>query len=922
MPVSISLGERRSPKLELTSQVSLAGLALTDSGMKLHPAVYTSGLRRGFVGCLRDVKIDGMYQDLRRLAQAQGVRVSASCNQSALSCSRNRCRNGGMCEQTTRCNCYETAYIGRLCSDESPVIRFNGQQQVKVKPQVKWVTLAEDILLQFRTGHAHGALLNSRNVNRRSGLDMFLHLGRLYIRIALAGIEHVLVIGENLNDNRWHSLIFKRRVKQVKVTFDNIVVKDEELPFTRQQSLLEQAITIDEIKLGQPIDGDVPNSAGSDWLEPTSRTSFVGHMRQLLINNIAYFELASQGGNKDVTFTAEVSSSPTAPIHPVTFGSADTFVVKNLAAGVGHITFSLKLKTQETDGLIIFRNGKRRDFIALEMLQGLLYYRYNVRGELGRIQASRNSRVNDGQWHEVIVMKLANGSQSMIIDGTNYISQGNVKEEFRFREEIYIAGVPSDMYYQLPSSLQADKGYKGCLASLDVNGLRLDLTPYIDNNIRLGTGCFDPSACAPDSCQNSGVCTQSWPQVNCSCEMTTFSGPTCADDATTYDFGRTTGGLIEYRFPAPQPDTMSDNLAIGFITSLKTRATILKVISSNSNDFLEIYILDGEIRARYNVGTETRTLTYPSFVNDRVYHVLTFTRKGYNSTLQIDDGLKITDIPQDAHLKVFNSQSRILVGGYISTTGTIASPFVGQLTGVNLNGLAVLDKAKENHQHITIQGDAQMIESGSRRDDVMIHDMVSMDAGKGENSGEILVLATDKPTCVPGLDADYCNKVAGSEEIVDRKIAVSSIVPVTVTKPPVIEWPGGDIYEPTTVRQRYTIRTERVTDPREDTSYQRIREFYPSSTHGPFDLKRNLPLIAGICGAALITVILIAVIIYRLTRKDSRNYASTPRHHPSSSIDDDLKNSINGQRTDASTPHTPLPLNGSSQRSGSKEWYV
>ena len=90
----------------------------------------------------------------------------------------------------------------------------------------------------------------------------------------------------------------------------------------------------------------------------------------------------------------------------------------------------------------------------------------------------------------------------------------------------------------------------------------------------------------------------------------------------------------------------------------------------------------------------------------------------------------------------------------------------------------------------------------------------------------------------------------------------------------------------------------------------------------PFDLKKNLPLIAGICGAALVTVILIGVIIYRLTRKEQRNYSAS-RHRPSCSVDEDLKNDINGQRTNGSTPNMALAVNSlSSRRSGSKEWYV
>ena len=61
VPKRIYLGDQRMPPLHLTSSISLAGLDDTKVNVASHPAVYTAGLRKGFVGCLRDVKIDGKH---------------------------------------------------------------------------------------------------------------------------------------------------------------------------------------------------------------------------------------------------------------------------------------------------------------------------------------------------------------------------------------------------------------------------------------------------------------------------------------------------------------------------------------------------------------------------------------------------------------------------------------------------------------------------------------------------------------------------------------------------------------------------------------------------------------------------------------------------------------------------------------------
>ena len=76
-------------------------------------------------------------------------------------------------------------------STESLVVRFDGSQHFTITPRAKVATVADDITLQFRTRHSHGALLNTRSKDRKSGLDIFLYLGKLYIQITIAGTEHV-----------------------------------------------------------------------------------------------------------------------------------------------------------------------------------------------------------------------------------------------------------------------------------------------------------------------------------------------------------------------------------------------------------------------------------------------------------------------------------------------------------------------------------------------------------------------------------------------------------------------------------------------------------------------------------------------------------------------------------------------------------
>ena len=91
--------------------------------------------------------------------------------------------------------------------------------------------------------------------------------------------------------------------------------------------------------------------------------------------------------------------------------------------------------------------------------------------------------------------------------------------------------------------------------------------------------------------------------------MTSFTGPTCSDgifvaiiclivlkqpyssESTAYEFGQGTG-LVTFEYPEGRwPNAHKDLLALGFITAQKDDATVLRLDSANSNDFMELEIV-------------------------------------------------------------------------------------------------------------------------------------------------------------------------------------------------------------------------------------------------------------------------------------------------------------------------------------------
>ncbi|KAG5861820.1 hypothetical protein JTB14_007754 [Gonioctena quinquepunctata] len=212
--------------------------------------------------------------------------------------------------------------------------------------------------------------------------------------------------------------------------------------------------------------------------------------------------------------------------------------------------------------------------------------------------------------------------------------------------------------------------------------------------------------------------------------MTSFTGPTCSDESVSYEFGPNRG-IITYTYPEDaRPEMQEDTIAIGLITT-KSDAVLLRIISGTSNDYIEMYIVEGNVFVVYNLGTNDLLLGEISVkVNDNAYHVIRYHRYGHNSTLQVDDYNVQTNHPSGHQLQVFNSQSQIQIGGKWNKKGRIERPFSGVISGVVVNGLRILDLAAEKDVHASIRGDVSLISGILDRQDHLQKMQQKLELGK------------------------------------------------------------------------------------------------------------------------------------------------------------------------------------------------
>ncbi|XP_057288414.1 neurexin-1 isoform X27 [Pezoporus wallicus] len=712
--------------LDLDDDLYLGGLPENKAGLVFPTEVWTALLNYGYVGCIRDLFIDGQSKDIRQMAEIQSTAgVKPSCSrETAKPCLSNPCKNNGVCRDGWNryvCDCSGTGYLGRSCEREATILSYDGSMFMKIQLPVVMHTEAEDVSLRFRSQRAYGILMATTSRESADTLRLELDAGRVKLTVNLGKGPETLFAGYNLNDNEWHTVRVVRRGKSLKL------MVDDQQAVTGQMAGDHTRLEFHNIETGIITERRYLSSVPSN---------FIGHLQSLTFNGMAYIDLCKNGDIDYCELNARFGFRNIIA-DPVTFKTKASYVALATLQAYTSMHLFFQFKTTSLDGLILYNSGDGNDFIVVELVKGYLHYVFDLGNGANLIKGSSNKPLNDNQWHNVMISRDTNNLHTVKID-TKITTQSTAgARNLDLKSDLYIGGVAKEMYKSLPKLVHAKEGFQGCLASVDLNGRLPDLiSDALFCNGQIERGCEGPSTtCQEDSCANQGVCLQQWDGFSCDCSMTSFSGPLCNDPGTTYIFSKG-GGQITYTWPPnDRPSTRADRLAIGFSTVQK-EAVLVRVDSSTGlGDYLELHIHQGKIGVKFNVGTDDISIEeINAIINDGKYHVVRFTRSGGNATLQVDNWPVIERYPagnndnerlaiarqripyrlgrvvdewlldKGRQLTIFNSQATIKIGGKER-----GHPFQGQLSGLYYNGLKVLNMAAENDANIVIEGNVRLV---------------------------------------------------------------------------------------------------------------------------------------------------------------------------------------------------------------------
>uniref|UniRef100_A0A8B9JLY2 Neurexin 1 n=1 Tax=Astyanax mexicanus TaxID=7994 RepID=A0A8B9JLY2_ASTMX len=655
--------------LDLDDVLYLGGLPEDRAGLVFPTEVWTALLNYGYVGCVRDLFMDGQSKDIRRIAEAQrAVGVKPSCSkEQPKQCLSNPCLNSGTCREGWNryvCDCSGTGYLGRSCERDATILSYDGSKFMKIKLPVVMHTEAEDVSLRFRSQRAYGVLMATTSRNSADTLRLELDGGRVRLTVNL---------GQITGDH-------------TQLEFHNI----------------ETGIVTEKLYM------------------PAVPSNFIGHLQGLGFNGMSYIDLCKNGDIDYCELNAMIGYKSIVA-DPVTFKSRSSYVTLPTLQAYYSMHLFLQFKTTSPDGLILYNRGDGNDFIVVELVKGYMHYVSDLGNGAHLIKGNSNTPLNDNHWHNVMISRDTNNLHTVKID-TKITTQTTMgAKNLDLKGDLFVGGVSKEMYKDLPKLVHSKEGFQGCLASVDLNGRLPDLlSDALTTMGQVERGCEGGQRREWEG----GVGSSGGSGSQGSCGGTTYifgrDGGLIVYTWPPNDRPSTRADRLAVGFSTQQKDAVlvrvDSSSGLGDYLQLQIEKGNIRVVFNVGTDDINIeetskFVNDGKyhiVRFTRSGGNATLQVDdlpvierYPTGNIDNERLAIARQRIPYRLGRVVDEWL----LDKGRQLTIFNSQTTIKIGGWERGS----RPFQGQLSGLYYNGLKVLNMAAEGDPNVRVEGSARLV---------------------------------------------------------------------------------------------------------------------------------------------------------------------------------------------------------------------
>uniref|UniRef100_A0A672JQW0 Contactin associated protein like 3 n=1 Tax=Salarias fasciatus TaxID=181472 RepID=A0A672JQW0_SALFA len=304
---------------------------------------------------------------------------------------------------------------------------------------------------------------------------------------------------------------------------------------------------------------------------------------------------------------------------------------------------SFLFKTTASFGVFLENLGIK-DFIRIELSSSTqVIFSFDVGNGPLEVRVESSVPLNDNRWHRVR-------------------AERNVKEATLRLDDLPVATqeAPADGHFHLQLNSQLfiggtasrQKGFRGCIRSLQLNGVTLDLEERAKITPGVRPGCPGHCSSYGSLCQNQGRCTERENGFHCDCSLSAFSGVFCQTEVSAsfksgtsvrytfkevYEVSRNSSALPSSIYS--DATLRGENVSLSFRTSQSP--ALLLYVSSYYREYLALLINkhgeDGlEVRYKLDSSREADVLrsSVKSVANGQL-HTVSVSRLTDSVSLQI-----------------------------------------------------------------------------------------------------------------------------------------------------------------------------------------------------------------------------------------------------------------------------------------------
>ncbi|XP_068523454.1 contactin-associated protein-like 4 isoform X2 [Anas acuta] len=455
---------------------------------------------------------------------------------------------------------------------------------------------------------------------------------------------------------------------------------------------------------GSCIDSQHYCNCDADRNEWTNDTGFLSYKEHLPVTEIVITDTDRPNSEAAYRLGPLLCRGDRAFWNSASFNTETSYLHFPTLHGELSADVSFFFKTTASSGVFLENLGIQ-DFIRIELYSpSEVIFSFDVGNGPSEVTVQSLTSLNDNQWHYV-------KAERNIKDASLQVDQ--LPQKFH--------AAPSDGHIRLQLNSQLfvggtasrQKGFLGCIRSLQLNGMALDLEERAKITPGVEPGCPGHCSSYGNLCHNGGKCQEKYSGFSCDCSFSAYAGPFCKKEISAY-FG--TGSSVIYNFQEYYTFTKnSSSHASSFYADMTlSRETItlafrttrtpslLLYVSSFYKEYLSVILTrNGSLQIRYKLDShqdpDVFTTNFKSMADGQLHHV----------KIDREEEMLLVEVNQNERMKFilssgteFNAIKSLILGKILEnsdvdeeTMKANSQGFIGCLSSVQFNHITPLKSA-------------------------------------------------------------------------------------------------------------------------------------------------------------------------------------------------------------------------------------